>query len=164
MTKTHWMLCAGDDFATARGSVRSFFKKSILLAYDDVYAVEHTSCSAEDERFWRELEAGVAANRLVLRGFLDDLRAEGCREIEDLTTLSLGYPSKVLHLIAHLLDGFIGIDSVFYNLLEDSHWLSDELRDIIRETPARYWLVKVEASFMSAETAAIIHMTKKVSL
>lgn len=161
MTKTHWLLCAGDNFATARNSVLTFFSKSILLFYDDVTAVEHASCSAEDERFWKELEDGIAENRLVLRGFLDDLQAEGCRQIDDLTALPLGYPSKMLHIIAHLLDGFIGIDSVFYNLLEDSHWLSDGLRGTIRKTPTRYWLIRVEASFMSAETAAFIHLIKK---
>ena len=160
MTKTHWMLCASDDFATARDLVLSFFSKSILLSYDAIETNEHASCSAEDKRFWQELEEGVAANRLVLRGFLDDLRAEGCRKIDDLAALPLGYPSKMLHIIAHLLDGFIGIDSVFYNLLEDSHWLSDGLCDTIRKTPSRYWLVRVEASFMSAEAASLIHLKK----
>ena len=161
MTKTHWMLCAGDDFATARAAVLSFFKKSILLSYDDIDVAEHDACSAVDEGFWRELTEGIAANRLVLRGFIDELQTEGCREIDDLTALPLGYPSKVLHLIAHLLDGFIGIDSVFYNLLEDSHWLSDGLGDSIRKNPSKYWLIRVEASFMSAEAAAFIHLIKK---
>jgi len=161
MTKTHWMLCAGDDFATARDSVLSFFNKSILLSYDAIVADEHSSCSAEDPGFWVELEEGVAENRLVLGGFLDDLRGEGCRDIDGLTALPLGYPSKILHIIAHLLDGFIGIDSVFYNLIEDSHWLSEGLRDTIRKAPSRYWLVRVEASFMSAEAASFIHSMKK---
>ena len=161
MTKTHWMLCAGDDFATARAAALSFFKKSILLFYDEIDVAEHDSCSAADERFWRELTEGIVANRLVLRGFLGELQAEGCREIDDLTSLPLGYPSKVLHLIAHLLDGFIGIDSVFYNLLEDSHWLSDGLGDKLRKSPSRYWLIRVEASFMSSEAAAFIHLIKK---
>jgi len=161
ITKTHWLLCAGDDFAAARDTVLSFFKKSILLFYDDIVAVEAASYSAADERFWEELTEGIAANRLILRGFLDELQAEGCREIDDLSALPLGYPSKVLHLIAHLLDGFIGIDSVFYNLLEDSHWLSEGLGDTIRQSPSRYWLIRVEASFMSAEAAALIHLIKK---
>ncbi len=157
MTKTHWLLCSGHDFTTARNFVLAFFNKSLLLTYHEVWAIEPDSCSAEDKSFWLKLEEGVTANRLVLRGFLDDLRAEGCREIDDLAALPLGYPSKMLHLIAHLLDGFIGIDSVFYNLLEDSHWLSAGLGDTIRQSPARYWLIRVEASFISTETASLIH-------
>ncbi len=160
MTKTHWMLCLGDDLSAARGSVLTFFRKSILLFYDAIEAVESGSWSAETDMFWVEIEKGLAANRLVLQGFLDDLRAEGCRDLNDLTSLPVGYPSKVLHLVAHMVDGFIGIDSVFYNMEEDSHWLSDGLRATIRKTPARYWLVRVEASFMSEATAAFIHITK----
>jgi hypothetical protein len=161
MTKTHWMLSAGADFTTARDNVQNFFKKSILLSYDTVGALEHDSCSAEDERFWPELEKGLAGNHLVLREFLNELQAAGCREIDDLATLPLGYPSKVLHLIAHLLDGFIGIDSVFYNLVEDSHWLSAGLRETIRQTPSKYWLIRAETSFRSAEAASFIHLVKK---
>jgi len=40
-----------------------------------------------------------------------------------------------------MLDGFIGIDSVFYNLAEDSHWLSAPLRKTIEQHPEHYWLV-----------------------
>lgn len=159
--KTHWMLCTGNDFATARDTVHSFFNKSILLAYDDICVIESASCSADNVRFWEELEEGVAANRLVLCGFLDELRAEGCQEIDDLKELPLGFPSKMLHLIAHLLDGFIGIDSVFYNLIEDSHWLSKKVRDAILEAPANYWLLKVEAHFISSEAASFLHISKK---
>lgn len=160
MKKTHWMLCAGDDFGSAHASALAFFNKSILLSYDALRAIEHASCSAEDSSFWEGVEGGITANRLVLRGFLDDLRAEGCQHIDDLAALPLGYPSKLLHLISHLLDGFIGIDSVFYNLVEDSHWLSEKLREKIRQTPTKYWLVRIEASFMSAETASFIHIMK----
>lgn len=161
MTKIHWMLCAGNDFATSRDLVLSFFGKSILLFYDAVCVIETASCSAENTLFWKDLEEGIAANRLVLHGFIDELRAEGCTKIDDLHTLPLGFPSKMLHLVAHLLDGFIGIDSVFYNLIEDSHWLSNELRKTITQTPAHYWLLKVEASFVSPEAASFLHITKK---
>ncbi|MDD5757788.1 MAG: hypothetical protein PHI06_01750 [Desulfobulbaceae bacterium] len=159
-SKTHWMLCTGKDFASTREKVYSFFTKSILLSYDNISVIESASCSAENARFWEELEEGVAANKLVLRGFLDELRAEGCQEIDDLKKLPLGFPSKVLHLIAHLLDGFIGIDSVFYNLIEDSHWLSDKLRDAILREPDGYWLLRVEASFLSVEAASFLHITE----
>jgi hypothetical protein len=61
--------------------------------------------------------------------------------IEDLLALKPGYPSKVLHILTHMLDGFIGIDSAFYNLVEDSHWLSEPLRTTILRNPEGYWLV-----------------------
>lgn len=161
MTKRHWLLCSADNFMAAREYVRAFFNNSTLLCYDAVEVVESGSCSADDGRFWRQLEEGIAANRRVLSGFLSDLRAEGCREISGLASLPMGYSSKVLHIIAHLLDGFIGIDSVCYNLVEDSHWLSDSLRAAIMKKPRRYWLIQVEASFTSAESASIIHSSKK---
>ena len=160
-TKTHWMLCAADDFASARGAVLAFFEKSILLSYDDVRTVAAGSYSGAEDQFWKGVEEGITANRLVLGRFLDELRAEGCRTVDDLTSLPLGYPSKILHLIAHLVDGFIGIDSVFYNLVEDSHWLSNSLRNKIHESPQRYWLIQVEASFLSAEASAFLHLSKK---
>lgn len=160
MTKTHWMLCSGGDFSAAQATVLTFFRKSILLFYDTVEVVEAGSWSAENETFWNELEKGVAANRLVLQEFLDELRDVGCRELDDFTSLPVGYPSKLLHIIAHLVDGFIGIDSVFYNMVEDSHWLSDGLRTSIRKEPARYWLLQVEAGFVSEATAAFLHITK----
>ena len=53
----------------------------------------------------------------------------------------------MLHVITHLLDGFFGIDSYFYNLVEDSHWVSEELRATIKTSPSRYWLIAVEADF-----------------
>ena len=57
-----------------------------------------------------------------------------------------GYESKVLHIITHLVDGFFGADTVFYNLEEDSHWLSDKLTDKIKEQPEKFWLLKIECS------------------
>lgn len=161
MTKTHWVLSTADDLASAREAVLSFFSKSILLSYDAVLVIEQESYDAADDAFWRLCEEGVAANRLILDAFMTELRATGCQTLDDLASLPTGYPSKVLHLIAHLQDGFIGIDSVFYNLVEDSHWISHRLGAAIRQTPGRYWLLKVDAEFSSAESAAFLHLTKK---
>ena len=157
MTKIHWLLCAADDYAAACGSVQNFFRASLLLHYDTVSTVQEGSWSAVAPEFWQAVEEGIAENRRVLAGMLEELKAEGCRRIADLESLPMGYPSKVLHTIAHLLDGFIGIDSVFYNLPEDSHWLSDRFRETIRQAPARYWLIRVEARFVSTATASLIH-------
>lgn len=157
MNKTHWLLCEAEGFDAARSYVNNFFASSMLLHYDAITADEERSCSADNERFWPEIEQGVGANQAILRGFIEDLQKEGCRQITDLTTLSMGYPSKLLHIIAHLVDGFIGIDSAFYNLAEDSHWISDGLRKTVQEDPARYWLIRVEASFTSPSSVALIH-------
>ena len=57
--------------------------------------------------------------------------------------------------MAHLLDGFFGIDSQFYNLPEDSHWLGESLRKQIETGPAEFWLVRVAATLESKEHQAI---------
>ena len=157
MTKTHWLLCRGDDFAAACALVQNFFRTSLLLHYDAVEPEADGSWPAVAEGFWPALEQGIAENRQVLMGLLNDLKVEGVVEIAALADLPMGYPSKVLHTIAHLVDGFIGIDSVFYNLAEDSHWLSPGLRATIRQQPQRYWLIRVKASFRSAASASLIH-------
>lgn len=160
MNKTHWLMCEADGFAAARSYVVNFFNNSILLHYDAVTVIEENSCSADNETFWPVLEQGVDANHTVLRGFIEDLQAEGCLQIAEVPKLAMGYPSKLLHIIAHLVDGFIGIDSVFYNLVEDSHWISDDLRKTIMAAPDRYWLILVEASFTLPSSVALIHQVQ----
>ena len=157
MIKTHWLLTEAPDFTTASAAVLIFFEKSLLLSYDTVWVVEPDSFPASDPRFWPTLEGGVLENALVLGGFLDELQAEGCRTIKDLAALPLGYPSKLLHLVAHLLDGLIGIDSVLYNRIEDSHGVSAALRERIGKLPSHYWMIRVEAAFRTAEEASLIH-------
>lgn len=157
MNKAHWLMCEADSFAAARSRVLGFFASSMLLHYDTVTAIEESSCSAENEAFWPALDQGVSANSSILQGFIDELQAEGCSRIADLPALAMGYPSKLLHIIAHLVDGFIGIDTVFYNLEEDSHRLSSGLRETIQRSPCRYWLIHIEASFRSPSSAALIH-------
>jgi len=161
MNRTHWLMCEADCFAVAQSRAHAFLASSMLLRYDTVSVVEGLSCSADTDRFWPALEEGIKANMSILRGLVDDLQAEGCRMIAEVPSLAMGYPSKLLHIIAHFVDGFIGIDSVFYNLEEDSHWLSDRLRETIQKSPERYWLVWVEARFPSMAAAALIHQVPK---
>jgi hypothetical protein len=70
--------------------------------------------------------------------------------VDQLLTLKQGYATKILHTLTHLLDGFIGIDSAFYNLVEDSHWVSGELAEAIRVAGAEYWLVPVRTGMLAA--------------
>src|SRR4030043_54062 len=65
--------------------------------------------------------------------------------LKDLQELPQGYKSKILHVITHLLDGFFGIDTYFYNLEEDSHWVSEELKEKIKTNPPIFWLLSLEA-------------------
>jgi hypothetical protein len=64
----------------------------------------------------------------------------------DLESLPQGYQSKTLHTLTHLLDGFFGIDSHFYNLIEGSHGVSAGLRGKIDSSPGGYMLLAVRAS------------------
>ncbi|MEJ2057239.1 MAG: hypothetical protein P8X39_05310, partial [Desulfofustis sp.] len=75
----------------------------------------------------------------------------------DLIDLNQGYQSKILHIIAHFLDGFIGIDSVFYNLIDDSHWLSDETRDKIEQQPDRFRLLSLKCYSLTPKEATLLH-------
>jgi hypothetical protein len=97
-----------------------------------------------DSRCRDRLAAGLAANRAVLAELLTNLQEEGFRSLHDLVGLEKGYLSKVLHTVAHLQDGFIGIDSRFYNLEEDSHGISRDLQRKIATEPNRYWILRVK--------------------
>ena len=107
---------------------------------------EAESLTAEDPRFPGRLEDALAENSRRVRAFLEELHGEGVDTLMQLETLPQGYQSKTLHTVTHLLDGFFGIDSFFYNLVEGSHGISDELRKKIAAEPAAYMLIAVKAS------------------
>ena len=86
----------------------------------------------------------------IVHNFLDSLKDEGFSTLEDLHGLEQGYASKIFHTIAHLLDGFIGIDSHFYNLEEDSHGISPDLEQKILAAPDNYWILRVKGRIASA--------------
>ena len=78
-------------------------------------------------------------------GLIHELQESGYHTLVELAEIKQGYESKTLHTLVHLLDGFIGIDSKFYNLIENSHLISASLRREIKQTPAHYWLLQIEA-------------------
>ena len=133
-------------------------KSTQLVVYHSILIKEEEILPAGSERFWLEIESGITANRAFCRTMLQELQETGLREVDDLLTLEPGYPSKVLHILTHMLDGFIGIDSVFYNLEEESHWLSESLRATIRQRPHHYWLVPV---WHGTVTRSLLHVTQK---
>ena len=82
---------------------------------------------------------------MILQNLIKELQGEKVTAIEDLNALPQGYKTKLLHIITHFLDGFFGIDTYFYNLVEDSHWVSPEMQAAIAENPSDYWLLPLNA-------------------
>lgn len=157
MIRVHKILCCADDYKAAQNHVQLFFEKSMLVTYDSVEIIREQTLLASAESFWQELNSSIDQNKSVLNNYIQELKETGCSSIDDCATITNGYPSKLFHLIAHLLDGFIGIDSVFYCLPEDSHWLSESLKNTIESNPEKYWLIHVEGYFVSASKASLIH-------
>ena len=146
----HDILLAGLTFASCRQQVERFFARTDLLRYERVLVPEEEAVNGTDSRFRDRLTAGLAANRLVLAELLENLKEEGFATLDDIGELEKGYLSKVLHTVAHLQDGFIGIDSRFYNLEEDSHGISRDLQRQVAAEPGRYWILRVKGSIGSS--------------
>lgn len=142
----HYLLVGGESFGECRNRVSHFFEKNILVRYDHVKVLEESSCSAESVDFWKLAEEKINENHRAVDGLVKELQESGIQKISDLNKMGQGYESKVLHVITHLLDGFFGADTVFYNLEEDSHWLSDNLVRRIKEQPEKFWLLEVGCS------------------
>jgi len=155
-----WFLVMAPDFARASGHALRFLERTQLVRYDVVRVMESESCSGTDQRFWPLLEQGLAANREVLTELLGELRGGGTRELKDLLFLPQGFQSKIFHTMAHLLDGFFGIDSRLYILPEDSHWLSPGLRRQITANPEDFWLIKTVGELAALEQAAVSRLRR----
>jgi len=152
---SHRILVMGPDLERSSAHALRFLARTPLVQYDATRVIAAESCSGSDSRFWSWLEQGVAENREVLAKLLTDLRAAGTKDFQDLLHLPQGFQSKIFHTVAHLLDGFFGIDSAFYSLPEDSHWLSDTLRSQIEFSPEEFWLVKVVATLEALERGSV---------
>jgi hypothetical protein len=160
-TVTHLLLTASADSTEAQTRVRHFFNRNFLVKYDRVTINESRITPAADPDFWPRLEAGLAENRRVLAQFLADLQESGFRQLADLGAMPQGYESKILHIVTHLLDGFFGIDSRFYNMQEDAHTVSDRLRRSIREKPQGFWLVAAECAYDTGHEANQLAQIRK---
>jgi len=141
----HLFLVRGRGAQKAVKLVKNFLEKYELIRYDFFNIEEADTLRADSEEFWEKLNFGLEKNKETLLNFLDELKNEGFSKIEDILDVPQGYLSKVFHIIAHLVDGFFGIDSTFYNLIEDSHFLSKSLEREIKENPEKFYLVKVKA-------------------
>ena len=138
-------LVEADSYTHGCEKVWHFLENTILIRYDNIDFAFDRSRSASDQEFWTMVDNVIEKNRQSVIGLIDELRKSGYHQLRELAEMKQGYESKILHILVHLLDGFIGIDSKFYNLIEDSHQISDSLRRKIKQTPGHYWLLQVEA-------------------
>lgn len=152
----HHLLALAPDALRAAEAGRRFFARTQLVRYDVVDVDEGAVLTATDSGFWPTLEELVTRNHRVLQGIIDELKRAGIRTLDDLLSLPQGYQSKLAHTAAHLLDGFFGIDSVFFSLVEDSHWVSSPLRREIRQNPEEYYLLPVRGELHVAQQRQLV--------
>ncbi len=147
---SHYFLVRSRSEELAGQHVERYLAGNQLISYAEFFVRTEEVLNGTGAPFWRTLEHGLAANDSFARRMLDHLKEEGVTTLDQLPDLEQGYVTKVLHTLTHLLDGFIGIDSVFYNLVEDSHRVSAVLTQSIRTKPAEYWLVPVRTGKLEA--------------
>ena len=140
----HDVLLACTDFESSHQRVKRFFDRTTLIRYDKVFVLEDGSINGTEDKFRQRLAEGLDANYQVLKGLLENMKDEGFANLNDFQGLEKGNISKVFHTVAHLLDSFIGIDSRFYNLEEDSHTISHGLHRKILAEPHNYWIIRVK--------------------
>ena len=144
----HAILVKGSDLSDAKKKVLDFFGKYQLVRYSHIEILEKDSFDAGRSCFEDTLNTALKKNREIVRTLVQELQDEGFRAVEQLGEIPQGYQSKMLHVLTHFLDGFFGIDTYFYNLEEDSHWVSDELRHSMKENLAYFWLVFLRARIL----------------
>ena len=141
----HSILASGSDLATCEHHIRLFFEKSQLVQYDSIEIDHLHSMNATASPFEELIKQSVDSNRQVISDLLSTLNREGCTNLQDILTIPQGFQSKLLHTMSHLLDGFFGIDSQFYDIDENSHWVTDSRRKQITESPETCWLMRIKA-------------------
>jgi hypothetical protein len=144
------MLVSGADFESCQNRVLRFFDRTMLVRFDEVTVDGNGSLNGTEQSFFIRVDEGISANRKVIGELVENLQEEGYGALEELPNMEAGYLTKILHTIAHLLDGFIGIDSRFFNLAEDSHSISNELRKEIEGEPQKFWILRVKGKIASA--------------
>ena len=140
---SHDLLVHDRNAQQAEEHVRSFFARNELVRYDRIRIDPDGIVNATDPDFPARLEMGLEGNRQAVADLVSELQSEGAADPGNWPTLRQGYASKLLHTVVHLLDGFFGAESRLYNLVEDSHQVSDSLRTRMRKEPKLYWLVQV---------------------
>lgn len=147
---SHYFLVRSQTATLSGQHVRRYLAGNQLITYTEFFVREGDILNAEDQRFWPLLEQGLEANLAFTARMIDHLKDEGIVSLDQLVGLAQGYATKVFHTLAHMVDGFIGVDSVFYNLIEDSHQVSVPLAASIRNAPGEFWLVPVRTGRLQA--------------
>lgn len=156
-TTTHVILVKSEDEPEASALIERFFQRTTLVNYDRLEIVGDKIIRADDPMFFPALDKVLDENLQLLRDSIDSLEQGGCHELADILSLTDPYLCKVFHIAAHLVDGFIGIDSVFYSIVEDSHRVSARLRSEIQEQPERYRLLWVHGYFGDPKKVSLLH-------
>jgi hypothetical protein len=154
----HKMLLAGDSFEHCCDQLHKFFDLTSLVIYDCIEPRREHSVSGLDAVFFSHITTAEKRNRTMVQDLIAELEKTGIRKTADLQHIAQGYVSKTLHILSHFLDGFIGIDSYFYNLLDDSHWLPAETAALIQSNPGHYWLVHLDCYSATPEEAGLLRL------
>lgn len=154
----HKVLLAGDSFDHCSEQVHKFFDLTSLVIYDCIETIETQSFSGLDAHFFERIAQAESRNRQTVQGLIDELVKAKITQTVDFQKIEQGYQSKTLHILSHFLDGFIGIDSYFYNLLDDSHWLPQVTANTIKKNPHHYWLLHVDCFATTAEEAGLLRL------
>lgn len=140
---THELIVLGPDFERCNDYLLRFFAQTPLVHYDTIHVEKREALPATHPSFWERVDKGIEQNRQAVEELLHELKGYGFETIEDLFRLEQGFQSKIFHTAAHLLDGFFGVDTYFYSLVHDSHWLTELQRKEITGAPEDYWLLKM---------------------
>ncbi|MDR3089713.1 MAG: hypothetical protein LBU39_07855 [Desulfobulbaceae bacterium] len=153
----HTLLVSGNDFEACCQQARDFLKTSKVLDYEHLEIVEAESCSGGDPNFCRRLNASIKKHRENIAFLVNELNQMGIHSVEDIENMEQGYPSKILHILGHLLDGYVCVDSRFYNLVDRSHHVPQATVANIKSLPQLFWLVRVNGHRASDLEASLLH-------
>ena len=153
----HNILLGGESFAHCSDQVHKFFDLTSLVIYDCIEIREDKSFSGLDAVFFQQIDLAQQKNEQRIKRLVEELHQSGVEKTQDFINIEQGYISKTLHLLSHFLDGFIGIDSNFYNLLDDSHRLVTDTRKLIVQNPANYWFLHVDGYTATPQEASLLH-------
>jgi len=153
----HTLLVFGNDYETCCQQACDFLKASKTLDYERVEVVETESCSGADANFGRRLNASLKKHRESIDFLVNELNQMGFHSVDDIGNVEQGYPSKVLHILGHLLDGYVCVDSRFYNLIDHSHQVAPATIANIQKQPQQHWLIRVNGHRESEQEARLFH-------
>ncbi|MBU1564268.1 MAG: hypothetical protein KJ630_01405 [Proteobacteria bacterium] len=154
----HKVLLSGDSYEHCCNQLHKFFDLTSLVIYDCIECREELSFPGLDTEFSAHVAAAENYNRSTIKDLIAELVKSGIQQTTDLQHIAQGYVSKTLHILSHFLDGFIGIDSYFYNLLDDSHWLPAQTLQAIKDNPGHYWLIHIDCYSATPEEAGLLRL------